>query len=389
MSALKFGDNIDLQQNQLYNAIAQVLSSAPSSPMAGQFYYDSTVGALMVRNASAFVPADASKLSNAIPYSALVNAAGLSLLGNSTGSAASATSLSASTAKTLLAIIPSDISGFDTQVRTSRLDQMAAPTANVAMGGHKLTGLAAPTATGDAATWDYVNATSQAAASGLDVKNSAQCASTANIATLSGLTAIDGYTPVAGDRILLKNQTTASANGIYVAAAGSWTRSADGVQGELTSGALILVTNGTVNAATQWYLQTADPITIGTTSLVFTQFGASATYSAASAGGLSLTGSAFSVKLPTASGLVEDSTGLYVDTNAVPMKYSTSVGDGSSIAIVVTHNLNTRDVRVSLRSAASPYDEVITTNEATSVNTITLRFAAAPTSGQYRVTILG
>lgn len=96
-------------------------------------------------------------------------------------------------------------------------------------------------------------------------------ASTANIASLSGLTAIDGVTPVAGDRILLKNQTTASQNGIYVAASGSWSRATDADTGdELLSGSIVQVTAGTVAAGLKYKLTTTGTITVGTTSLTFT-----------------------------------------------------------------------------------------------------------------------
>jgi phage-related tail fiber protein len=109
--------------------------------------------------------------------------------------------------------------------------------------------------------------------SGKDPKESVRIASTANVASLSGLSAIDGVTPIAGDRILLKNQTAGADNGIYVAAAGAWARSADGVTGTLTAGASIPVTEGTVNGDTLWLLTTNDPIVVGTTALVFVSLG--------------------------------------------------------------------------------------------------------------------
>jgi len=67
--------------------------------------------------------------------------------------------------------------------------------------------------------------------------------------------------------------------------------------------------------------------------------------------------------------------------------YSANVGDGSAVNIVLTHNLNTRDVHVTLRSNSTPWAEVTVVNEATSVNTVTLRFVTAPTAAQYRATI--
>jgi phage-related tail fiber protein len=106
-----------------------------------------------------------------------------------------------------------------------------------------------------------------------DYKASARYTTTANI-TLSGLgTQAGGDWPsalTANDRIFVKDQTTGSQNGIYVAAAGAWTRAtdADGA-GELTAGAVVLVEEGTANADSQWMLTTDGMITIGTTSLNF------------------------------------------------------------------------------------------------------------------------
>lgn len=389
MSAYKFGDNINLQGNQIFNLALENLATAPASPVGGRVYYDTALLSAYFWNGSAWVPMDARKFSNALPLSALVNIANGTMLGNNAGSAGAPLALTAAQVKTLLNIVPSDVSGFDTQVRTSRLDQMAAPTGAVSLNSKNITNLADPTTAQMAATKNYVDTQVQQAASGIDPKESCRVASTANIATLSGLLTIDGVTVAAGDRVLVKNQTTASANGIYVASSGAWARSTDGAQGELTSGALVFVTGGTSQAATQWYLQTADPITIGTTALSWTQFGAGNSYTADATGGLQLVGSAFSAKLPAGSGLVTDASGIYVDPAIVARKYSTTIGDGSSVAIVVTHNLNTQDIHVTLRNSASPYDLQFTTVEATSVNTCTLRFATAPASNSLRVTVIG
>jgi len=75
--------------------------------------------------------------------------------------------------------------------------------------------------------------------------------------------------------------------------------------------------------------------------------------------------------------------------NARAKTFSQDVGDGTATVIVVTHNLNSRDVQVSLRATGAPYNEVLVENEATTLNTLTLRFGTAPTLAQYRVTIQG
>ena len=109
---------------------------------------------------------------------------------------------------------------------------------------------------------------------GLDIKDSVRAATTANI-TLSGTQTIDGVALVAGDRVLVKNQTTASANGIYVVATGAWARAtdADNTPGsEVHGGMFCFVTEGAANADSGWVLTTNDPVTLGTTNLAFTQF---------------------------------------------------------------------------------------------------------------------
>ena len=329
---------------------------------------------------------DATKVTG-IPLTALATIAAGSLLGNNGGTAAVPSALTAVQAKTLLAIVAGDVSGLTTAIQAVRLDQMAAPTAVVSLNSQKITNLATPTAANDAASKSYVDAQAQSAASGIDPKEAVKVATTANI-TLSGTQTIDGVSCAVGDRVLVKNQTTASGNGLYVVAAGAWSRSADGTQGELTNGALVLVTAGSTNAGSQWYLQTADPLTIGTTSLTWTQFGGGGAYTADASGGLQLVGSAFSVKLPASSGLATDASGLKVDAT-IPRKYAGTIGDAASTSIVVTHNLGTQDVHVTLRAAASPYDIQYASVECTSTNTVTCKFATAPATNSIRVTVIG
>jgi hypothetical protein len=176
----------------------------------------------------------------------------------------------------------------DTRVRANRLDQMAAPTAAVSLNSQRITNLAEPSASTDAATKNYVDSVAQ----GLDVKTSVVAATTANI-TLTAPQTIDGISVIAGDRVLVKNQTTASANGIYVVAAGAWTRSVDAdTWAELIS-AFVFVERGTINADTG-YVCTVDPGgTLNSTNVTFAQFSGAGTYVAGN--GLALTGNSFSV----------------------------------------------------------------------------------------------
>lgn len=187
------------------------------------------------------------------------------------------------------ALTATKISDFDTQVRTSRLNQMAAPTASVSLNSQKITGLATPTADSDAATKAYVDAVKQ----GLDIKDSVRAATTANI-TLSGTQTIDGVAVVAGDRVLVKDQSTGSQNGIYVVAAGAWSRATDAdSSAKITAGLFAFVTEGTAQADSGWVLTSNDPITLGTSALAFTQFSGAGQITAGD--GLTKTGNTLNV----------------------------------------------------------------------------------------------
>lgn len=237
------------------------------------------------------------------------------------------------------------VSDFNTQVRTNRLDQMAAPGANVSMASFKLTNLLDPTNAQDAATKSYADAI----ASGLNTKASCRLATTANLTgtyvgsptftlteTGSGALSVDGTTPSIGDRILLKNQTTGTQNGIYtvtdVGSGGtSWvlTRATDfDSSADIASGDYTFVTSGTVNGATGFILVTANPITIDVTSLTFTQFSSATAYTAGN--GLVLTGLSFAVGagtgiLATAGTTAVDTTVVATTSNSLTMSNKTFV----------------------------------------------------------------
>jgi hypothetical protein len=147
-------------------------------------------------------------------------------------------------------------------------DGSVAMTAALSLGGNLLTNLAIPVSNTDAATKGYVDGLIQ----GLDIKNAVKAATTGNI-TLSATQTIDGVALSAGDRVLVKNQTTASANGIYVVAAGAWTRATDAdSSAELHGGTFVFVEQGTANADSGWVVTTDGAITIGTTAINWVQF---------------------------------------------------------------------------------------------------------------------
>ena len=125
----------------------------------------------------------------------------------------------------------------------------------------------APTQDLHAVTKAYVDSVVQ----GLDIKESVRVATTANIA-LSGAITVDGVALNVGDRVLVKNQTNAAENGIYVVADEAWTRAVDATDGKISSGMFTFVEEGAVNANSGYVLATDGQIVVGTTELSFSQF---------------------------------------------------------------------------------------------------------------------
>lgn len=188
-------------------------------------------------------------------------------------------------------------------------------------GGKKLTNFALATADTDVPNWGQVQAT----ANGLQLKAAVRAASVAGgnvVITTGGLLTIDGVQLVAGDRVLLKDQTLPKENGIYVAAAGAWTRAtdADGIpapNSEVKPGMFCFVTEGTVNNDTGWVLSTNGDITVGTTDLAFVQFSAAGVLTAGAA--LQKVGNQINVVVKEA---------IKIDGNALTVQT-----DGASLAV--------------------------------------------------------
>lgn len=405
---MKLLDVLDLQNNQLQNFVVQILAADPTNVEA-KLYYNSVSHTLRFYNgttwndiaaatytdeqaqdalATAFAAGSQANITiayndgaNSFTFTITAGSVTNAMLStmptntvkaNITGGTAAPTDVTLAAFITWLALVPSNISGFDTQVRTSRLDQMAAPTAAVALNGQKATGAADPTSGQDLATKAYVDGVAQ----GLSAKNSVRAATTANgalaTAYANGQT-IDGVTLATGNRILIKNQTTASENGIYtVNAAGAPTRATDfDANAEVTVGVYTFVEEGTANGDSGWVLTTDGAITLGTTGLTFTQFSGAGQITVTAP--LVKTGNALSLDIAS--------------TTHVARIWSGALTGGAT-SEVVTHSLNTRDVIVQVINNASPWDAVLVTWEATSVNTITIRAGANLPAG-YRVVVTG
>ena len=263
-----------------------------------------------------------------------VRSANAVLSGPTTGSDAAPT-FRALVAADIPSIAHTKISDFDTGVRTNTLNQMAAPTGAVSLNSQKITGLADPTADADAANKGYVDGVAQ----GLDVKDSVVATTTAN-GTLSSAFAngqsIDGVTLQTGDRILIKNQSTASQNGIYnVQASGAPSRTTDMGTGSNAAGAFVFVEQGTVNAE-NGFTCTSDTgsAVVGTNNLTFAQFSGAGQIIAGD--GLDKSGNTLSVDLKANGGLVIESTEIAVKLDASSITGTLAIGDGGTGATSAT-----------------------------------------------------
>lgn len=246
------------------------------------------------------------------------------------GRVTAGTTLSATDIPTLTA---SKISDFDTQVRTNTVAQLAAPNADLAMNSQKITGLADPISAQDAATKAYVDGVAQ----GLDAKASVTVATTADI-TLSGTQTIDGVAVVVDNRVLVKNQTTTEQNGIYIVAAGAWTRAVDADTWNDLISAFTFVEQGTINGDTGWVSTVNAGGTLGVTSVAFVQFSSAGSYTAGT--GLTSSGNTFNV-IGTADRIIANADSIdiastYIGQTSITTLGTITTGTWSATAIGVT-----------------------------------------------------
>jgi hypothetical protein len=226
------------------------------------------------------------------------------------------------------------------------------------------------------------------AVEGLAWKDSVRVSTQANLNLTAPGATIDGIAMAAGDRILVRAQTTPAENGLYVwnGAAVAATRATDASTAAELEQAITTVEEGTSAAAT--YRQTSVNFILGTGAIAWTAFGTSS--GAAS---------------ETTSGIAELATQAETDAGTddlrivTPLKlatwsgrirkYATAVGDGSATSFTVTHNLGTKNVMVSIYYTGGTFDEVLADVQHTTSNSLTILFSSAPSAGQFTVVVMG
>jgi LysM repeat protein len=352
--------HVNFAGRQIQNVVAHIVAGAPGTPVEGQFWWNSTTHELNVNDGTVSGRPKASD-------SALLggqNSAYHLNRANHSGSQ-----------------LASTISDLATTVQAYRLDQFAAATNPITVPNG--------TTSGQAVNKGQLDAVQALATAGAK-KDPVRLATQSND-TLSGLAARDGVTPVAGDRVLVMAQTTTSANGIYVAASGAWTRAADFAAASTQyPGTTLYVTEGTVSGDKQYSITSDAQITVGTTAMTWGVTGGGAiTYAAGN--GLQLSTNTFSVKLPGSSGLIADGTGLYVDSTAY-LKNKTKVGyvptTGTDLTINHAFGLAIKEDLI-VKVYEVGVGEVLCGVLPSDVNNVVLSFDTTPTTNQYRYSMMG
>ena len=208
-----------------------------------------------------------------------------------------------------------------------KLNEFTAPDGSVSLNSQKITNLATPTADGDAASKSYVDGVSQ----GLDVKASCIAATTGNITISTALNngdTLDGVSLSTNDRVLVKDQSSASENGIYIVGS-SPARADDLAAGADAAGMFTFVEKGTVNAD-NGFVCTSDKgsAVVGTNNLSFSQFSGAGQITAGD--GLDKSANTLSVDLKSNGGLVIESTEIAVDLAASSITGTLAVSDGGT-----------------------------------------------------------
>lgn len=229
----------------------------------------------------------------------------------------------------------------------------------------------------------------KAAIEGNSWKDNVRVASTTNLTLTGPGSSIDGVTLTNGDRVLVKDQTLASQNGIYVfnGSAVAMTRADDATTFTELENAFVAVDEGTANGGTT-FRQTQVNGTVGVNDILWDFAFSNAPAATESVAGII----EIATQVETDAGTDDDraiTPEKLANWASRPLRYATSIGDGSSTSFNIDHNFNTRDVTVAVYRNSGSYDEVIADVEHSTVNRVIVKFASAPTSNAYRVVIKG
>ena len=345
--------NIATNAGNIFGGAFSNLTSKPTT-LAGYGITDALAGTTAVDNVSVanlLARADDLTTNQATAFRTSIGA-GSSVDSNDFVSAATFASGTITLARGSLADLTVDISAVNTDTNKflSGLSLSGSTiTATVTGGDNKTLDISSVntdtnTMRTDAEITALADASAAVVKQGLDTKDSVRVTTTTNI-TLSGTQDIDSVSVIADDRVLVKNQSTASQNGIYLCKAGAWTRTTDAdANADVTAGLYVWVEEGTTHADTGWILNNTGSITVGTTALTFTQFSGSATQLTAN-NGLTKTGSVLGLSQIATGNILANTSG----SNAVPTVLSVpmisliTAADGAAVRGLISAGTSSFD----------------------------------------------
>ncbi len=343
--AINYLSSLNLNKNELQNARIQNLATDPSNPVAGQIYFNTITNSLRYYNGTEWVDVHDTEIVQDIIGSSLFDTNSIDFTYDDINNQITADLRRKTTGLTTgeQGTLGADASGVYVELGISdgtkampgntRLNQIPAPNSSVSLNLQRIIDLAEPVNGTDAATKNYVDNAVQ----GLKAKQSVRAATTGSI-NLSGTQTIDGVSLAVNDRILVKDQTNQSQNGIYIVSSGAWSRASDADSWSELVSAYVWVESGTVNGDSGW-LCTVDPGgTLGTTAVTWVQFSAAGQIVAGE--GLSKNGNTLDVnvddqsieivsdilqaKLHSSGGLSKSSTGMSVNVDNTTIEISSN-----------------------------------------------------------------
>jgi hypothetical protein len=248
----------------------------------------------------------------------------------------------------------------------------------------RIANLPDPVAAQHPATKAYVDA----AVEGLAWKDSCRVATQANLNLAAPGATIDGVTMAVSDRVLVRSQTAASENGIYIwnGAAVAMTRSLDANTAAELEQAIATVEEGTSAAAT--FRQSLVNFALGTGAISWANFGTNAPAATEATAGIAQVATQ-----------VKTDAGLSDADIVTPLKLASfggllkkrvfDVGDGSATQYTLSHNLGTRDVQVEVFRTSGNFDSIMCDVDHLSATAVRLTFASAPSAAQFRCVVIG
>lgn len=311
----KFGSQIDTMRIPTKGLVPEQGTAFPVAPVEGLFFHRTDTKSFHIYLNGGWVQCDNQGVSGSAHIHAIADTTGLQAALDSkvptTRTVTAGTGLTGGgdlTTNRSFAVNYGTAAGTALQGNTT-LNQIAAPTADVNMNSRKILAVADPTLDTDAANKRYVDA----ARAGLDPKASVRLATTADILLQNNQT-IDGVTTNNGDRILVKDQTNLTQNGIFVVnSTGAWLRATDAnSSSNLTPGAFVFVEEGTLNRNSGWVLSAIGTVTPGTSNIAWAQFSGAGAIEAGD--GLTKLGSQINVG-PSAGRIVVNGDNVDIDPN--------------------------------------------------------------------------